>query len=163
MTLYPLPSMPGIWLGLQLLPTMDLPKQWHHHCHGNPVVLPQGTKTWCLGHNSESSSSHSRVLIPEFPFQKQHVPLALCPGEPPLLCPVATKVTAGGAVSSVPLKPDSVWSWSFTFSCALSDFRFGSLPFQQQKRQEDSPWLTESAADNTLHLKFLLIFCLDTL
>lgn len=134
---------PGAWLGLLLLPTMELSKQWHHHRHGNPVVLSQGTETWCLGSNSESSSSHSRIPIPEFPFQKQHVPLARLPGLESLLCSVLwpQRSLLEGKAQSVPLKPDSVWSLrKVLLSLVLFlIFTLGHFPFSSRSGKRIHP------------------------
>lgn len=108
----------------------------------------------------------------EFPLQSSHSKSNLCLWLSSLPWRASPALSWGhkghswrGRLSLFPLSQTVSEAWeNFYFpSCFFSNFHFGSLPFQQQKRQEDSPWLMESAADNTLHLKFLLIFCLDTL
>lgn len=153
-------SMPGAHLRLLLLLPMELPKQ----NQGIITIL----QTQCFSHrvlkpDARKATARAEVLIPN--ATREHLAWL-----PPLesLCrsvqwPQMSLLERG--VQYVPIKPD--WfpklKKSFAFSCALYNFHFGSPPFQQQKRQEDSHRLLESVADNTLHLKFLLIFCLGTL
>lgn len=155
-----LPTMPGSRLRLLLLPPMELPK------HNRGIVTVMDTPWFCLRVlklGAWEATARARVPIPN--ATREH--LAWLPPLESLRCSVQEpqRLLLEREFQRVPIKPD--WfpklKKSFAFSCALYNFHFGSPPFQQQKRQEDSPRLLESVADNTLHLKFLLIFCLDTL
>lgn len=127
-------------------------KPGHRHHHGNPVDLSQDAKTRCLGGNSESPSSCSKRNT-------------WASGSAPSLVRRPQRSLLKGKFRCVPLEPD--WflklERSFPFSCALYNSHFGSPASQQPQKWEDSPRVLESAADNTLHLKFLLVFYLGTL
>ena len=153
-------SMAGAHLQLLLLLPMELPKQ----NQGNVTIV----ETQCFCHkvlklDAWEATARARVPVPN----ATRVHLAWLPPLESLQRSVQwpQRSLLEGEFQYVPIKPD--WfpklKKSFAFSCALYNFHFGPPPFQQQKRREDSPRLLESVADNTLHLKFLLIFCLDTL
>lgn len=132
------------------------------NCPSSDTITAMETQWFCtrkMKPGAGKATVRDQVPIPEFPFQKQHVPLAQLPALQSLLCSVLWPQKS----QSVPLKHVQKLRKVLLSLVLFLTFTLGHFPFRQQKRQEDSPWLMESAADNTLHLKFLLIFCLDTL
>lgn len=144
-----LPSMPGTHLWLLLLLSMELQKQNQDTTTAMETQWTFVTEYWNLVPGKQQQE-------PNFLFQTEYVYLAFLPPFKSHSCSVQwpQKSLLGEAFQYVPIRPNwfSKLKESFAFSCALSNFHFGSPPFQQQKRP-------------TIHYtsKFLLIFCLDTL
>lgn len=155
-----MPQMPAVCLLLLLMLPIELPKK------NQGIITVMETQSLCykeLKLGAREATAGAWVPVPNAP--------RLCLAWLCVLKRLCSSVQQPhrslleGEFQGIPIKPD--WlpelKKSFAFFSALYSFHFGSPPFQHQARQEDSPWLLESVADNTLDLKSLLIFYLDTL
>lgn len=155
-----LPTMPGSRLRLLLLFPTELPKQ------NQGIVTVMETQRFCqrvLNLGAWEATARAEVPIPNATRERW---LGSLPSRASAAQSNGHKGRCWrGSFSVFPLSQTGFQSLRKVLLSLVPFiiFTLGHVPFSSRKRQEDSPRLLESVADNTLHLKFLLIFCLDTL